>query len=68
MRIATYYAGTQGAAPESAPDEILDVDDDIAREFITGSRAMLRRDNRRHGLTDRIAEIDASGAFVRWLS
>lgn len=64
MRIATYYNGTN----TTAPDEILEVDDDVAQEFIAGFRAMLRRDNRRHGLTDRIAEIDQDGTFVRWLS
>lgn len=62
MRIGTYY----GDAAE--PAEIIEVDADIAKEFISTVARDMRRDNKRHKLTDRIAEIDADGAFVRWLS
>lgn len=64
MRIATYYGGDLA----NAPDEIIEVDNDIADQFLAGIRKDIKRDNKRHGLTDRLAEIDAEGEFIRWIS
>jgi hypothetical protein len=64
MRIATYYK----PSPANTPDEIIEVDDDIAKEFITNVAKMIRADNRRHKLEDRIAEVDQDNSFIRWLS
>lgn len=64
MRIATYYS----PSTIDTPDEIIEVDDDIAKEFITGTAKMIRAANRRHKLKDRIAEVDQNNSFIRWLS
>lgn len=64
MNIGTYYGGTI----TDEPDEVIEVDADIAREFIANIAKMLRRDNKRHKLSDRIAEVSDDGAFIRWLS
>lgn len=60
------YAIYYGASLK--PDETLTVDTDIEREFLKGILADIKRDNRRNGLTDRIAQIDTQGNVIRWLN